>query len=75
VREENQILHRHSIRLKEYDYGQAGAYFVTICAHRRECLFGEIVEGKMHLSKAGMVLQAYGKNCRSDISIQASTLP
>jgi len=35
--------HRRSIRLKGYDYSQAGAYFITICAHNRECLFGEIV--------------------------------
>jgi len=30
---------RRSIRLPAYDYGQAGAYFVTICAYRKECLF------------------------------------
>jgi len=35
--------HRCSIRLKGYDYSQTGAYFITICAHNRECLFGEIV--------------------------------
>jgi hypothetical protein len=34
--------HRHSIRLKEYDYSQAGAYFVIVCTKDRECLFGEI---------------------------------
>jgi len=26
------IHHRHSIRLKDYDYSGAGAYFVTVCA-------------------------------------------
>ena len=31
--------HRHSIRLKGYDYTRAGAYFVTICAQKRELLF------------------------------------
>ena len=31
--------HRHSIRLKGYDYTLAGAYFVTICAQKRELLF------------------------------------
>ena len=36
------IHHRRSIRLKGYDYGQAGLYFVTICVQNRECLFGEI---------------------------------
>jgi putative transposase len=31
--------HRRSIRLKRYDYSQAGAYFVTMCAQHRELLF------------------------------------
>lgn len=35
--------HRRSIRLKGYDYSPAGAYFVTICAHCRECLFDDAV--------------------------------
>jgi hypothetical protein len=35
---------RRSIRLKGYDYTQAGAYFVTIVAWQRGCLFGEVVE-------------------------------
>jgi putative transposase len=30
---------RHSIRLKDYDYSQAGAYFVTICTQRKMMLF------------------------------------
>ena len=41
------IHHRRSIRLKGYDYTQAGAYFVTICAYQREHIFGKIVHGKM----------------------------
>ena len=36
---------RRSIRLKGYDYARNGAYFVTLCAHQRECLFGEIIVG------------------------------
>ena len=35
---------RRSIRLEGYDYTLAGAYFVTIVAWRRECLFGEIMD-------------------------------
>ena len=31
--------HRRSIRLKGYDYSQAGAYFVTIVTDARELLF------------------------------------
>jgi hypothetical protein len=30
------IHHRRSIRLRNYDYSQAGAYFVTICTQGRE---------------------------------------
>ena len=39
------VHHRRSIRLKGYDYSQAGLYFITICCHNRECLFGQIVVG------------------------------
>ena len=45
--------HRRSIRLPHYDYSQAGYYFVTICCHQRECLFGEIVDGAMQLNQYG----------------------
>jgi len=31
--------HRRSIRLQGYDYHLAGAYFVTLCAQDRACLF------------------------------------
>jgi putative transposase len=52
------IHHRKSIRLKGYDYAQAGLYFITICVHNRECLFGKIVGAenfppKMILNDAG----------------------
>ncbi|CAG0943768.1 hypothetical protein ANRL1_01466 [Anaerolineae bacterium] len=48
--------HRRSIRLKGYDYTQAGAYFVTICGHNRECLFGEIVDGEMRVNEYGKIV-------------------
>ena len=35
--------HRRSIRLVGYDYGSAGAYFVTLCTHQRELLFEDPV--------------------------------
>jgi len=37
---------RRSIRLKGYDYSQAGLYFITICCQDRACLFGEIMGAK-----------------------------
>jgi REP element-mobilizing transposase RayT len=51
------IHHRRSIRLKRYDYSSPGAYFVTTVTRKRECLFGEVVEGSMHLSKMGGIVQ------------------
>jgi len=49
--------HRCSIRLKGYDYTQAGAYFVTIVTHDRECLFGEVVDGQMRLNPFGEIVR------------------
>ena len=49
--------HRRSLRLKGYDYSQAGGYFVTICAYRKQCLFGEIIDAKMQLNEFGEVVQ------------------
>jgi REP element-mobilizing transposase RayT len=49
------VHHRKSIRLKGYDYSQAGLYFITICVQDRLCLFGEIVDGKMILNNAGKI--------------------
>lgn len=50
------IHHRRSIRLRGYDYSQAGFYFVTICCQNREHLFGEIDNGKMALNDAGEMI-------------------
>ena len=47
------IHHRKSTRLKGYDYTQAGLYFITICVKNRECLFGNITNGKMLLNDSG----------------------
>ena len=51
--------HRRSIRLKGYDYTQAGAYFVTICTQHRECFFGEIIDGAMQLNDAGQMVEKW----------------
>jgi putative transposase len=47
--------HRRSMRLKGYDYSAAGAYFITLCTYRRQCLFGEIMDGAMHLNLYGKI--------------------
>ena len=51
-------LNRRSIRLKGYDYSQAGAYFITIVTQDRIHLFGEVVNGKMQLNAAGRMILA-----------------
>src|SRR3990172_652150 len=56
MRFDPKIHHRRSIRLKGYDYSQAGAYFVTIVAWQREMLFGEIVNGEMMLNRYGQIV-------------------
>ena len=51
------IHHRRSIRLKGYDYSQAGMYFVTICVQNHSCLFGKIVGGDMVLNDIGKIVE------------------
>jgi putative transposase len=48
--------HRQSIRLKNYDYTLAGAYFVTLCTFQKQHLFGEIVDGEMVLNEIGSIV-------------------
>lgn len=50
--------HRRSIRLKGYDYGQPGAYFITLCTHERAHLFGQVVGGEMVLNEYGEIARA-----------------
>lgn len=47
--------HRRSIRLKGYDYTSPGMYFITVCTHQRQCLFGAIVDGEMELNDFGQI--------------------
>jgi REP element-mobilizing transposase RayT len=42
--------------LKGYDYALAGAYFVTISTQDHVCVFGDVVEGVMCLSDAGLMV-------------------
>ena len=62
--------HRRSIRLKGYDYAQAGLYFITLCVQNRQHLFGEIINGEMQLNALGKIAaeewiatESIRKNC------------
>ena len=52
---DSQIHHRRSIRVKGYDYSSEGAYYVTIVAYHRDCIFGEIKDEEVHLNDFGNI--------------------
>ena len=47
---------KDSIRLQHWDYGWNAAYFVTICSKNKICYFGNIIDGEMHLSATGKIV-------------------
>jgi putative transposase len=51
------IHNRQSHRLDGFNYQQSGAYFITICTQYRQCQFGNIIDGEMHLNNAGLIIQ------------------
>jgi len=50
-------MHRKSMRLAEFDYSLPCAYFITVVAHGRVSLFGEIGEDAMILNDLGKIVQ------------------
>jgi putative transposase len=50
-----EIHKRRSIRLKGYNYSQAGLYFITICCDDRICRFGQIDKNEMILNENGII--------------------
>lgn len=64
---------RKQVRLKDYDYKQEGAYFVTVCVGNRECAFGKIEGGRLKLNVLGNVaIREWEKTqiIRQDMNIQ-----
>jgi putative transposase len=49
---------RKPLRLQGYDYGQNGAYYITVCTYQRTCLFGDIINGEMVLNDEGRIIEA-----------------
>jgi putative transposase len=56
------IKHRKSIRLKKYDYCDAGWYFVTTCTNDKKEVFGEIMNNRMVLNKNGVLIKSNWEN-------------
>jgi putative transposase len=48
--------HRQSIRLPRGDYSGIGAYFVTLCSHQRQYVFGSVNNGHPSLTALGEIV-------------------
>ena len=57
---------RKNNRLEDYDYGQSGAYFITICTRNRKKILSNIVGDDAHIvPKAyGSVVEKYIRNVK-----------
>jgi len=55
----SKIHNRRSIRLKGYNYANAGLYFITICCEHRKHRFGKIENDEITLNEFGQI--AYGE--------------
>ena len=67
-----QIHQRRSVRLPGFDYTHPVAYFVTVCAYRRECLFGKVAGGNVVLNHLGRLAHeewAYTKIIRPEVQL------
>jgi REP element-mobilizing transposase RayT len=51
------VHHRRSIRLTHYDYSLPEAYFVTICAFGKRCVFGSVVGDRMREKACGRIVR------------------
>lgn len=60
---------RKQIRLKKYDYSDAGWYFVTICTNNRQKYFGDIIDNKMVLNQMGNIINNVFKSLHEHHSI------
>jgi putative transposase len=47
---------RRSLRLAGWDYSSNGAYFVTVSTWDRHQLFGQVVNGNVHLNETGRLV-------------------
>ena len=48
--------HRRSIRMRGWNYSFPSRYFVTICAYKKEFLFGNIVDKQMVCNELGGII-------------------
>ena len=56
----NDFPKRKNNRLKEYDYSQNGAYFITICSKDKVCVFSQITVGTSNARPYEVALTSIG---------------
>ena len=54
-----------SARLKNWDYRSTAPYFITICTHKMQHIFGKIENGQMILNELGI----YARQCIDNLEI------
>ena len=57
---------RKTVRLADFDYSKAGVYFITICTHEKEMLFGNVAGSEM-FSESKVILSEIGKMADQEI--------
>ena len=70
---ENYLPKRKHPRLESYDYSTAGAYYITICTHKRQCLLSHIV-GR-GLAPAENQFTEYGKIAEEQLFLLEKRYP
>lgn len=65
---EEKLPKRKSIRLKNFDYSNTGAYFITICTQDRKCLFSEFGETNSNTISVGEGLDPPEKNPKMQLT-------
>lgn len=47
---------RHTIRMPGFDYSSSHWYYVTICTHERQCIFGNVINRDQNLNLLGQII-------------------
>ena len=58
---------RKPTRLKDYDYSTPGAYFITICTHKRKEILSKIIVGEGLCALPKQTLTSIGKEVKNSI--------
>ena len=65
---ENNLPQRKNLRLRNFDYSSAGAYFVTICTQNREKILSEVIKANATSVNEMFDLESVGDGCERDAS-------